>query len=483
MDAPIETKPQAQAAADVKQEGQAQTSSAQTTLASQASASPANASPAPAAQTSAAQAPVSKGNFDWTGFYQEFADKLLQFKNDRTALLQKVENVYTALQREFPFDNPQWFNDIDPFTILGNISFDRDGLVRAEKQDWFDLLSQFAKEFDIKAPVPTSNDGYIYMFQHTIFMGDLRNKKKYDAFYDDIARSMGFRGEHDIDNLWTFFELALNYADTPEPGESAKQELIKAYDEVFEQPFINFNLSIALYWIRPYAFLSLDRCTRKYIAYLQEQDAIPLDCKDSLSKLMTFERSENLILLPPNGAQYFQLTELFRSLFKRPDFAYEGFPDFVHQAWLKEDADKRKAWSESWTKLRESNFLERLQQDRLEHPDDEDGRAMRLGLITVVEDDDDEVVREIEQKREAALEKSPLYQKLQQLRPKNSSTEDIEDADDVKKVEFTEVDEADKADESDKQDSGDGFVLHVDSSGNTVLEKKAPNDFDEGIYP
>ncbi len=41
--------------------------------------------------------------FAWADFYSEFADKLLQFKNNRTELLSILEETYDELGLNYPF--------------------------------------------------------------------------------------------------------------------------------------------------------------------------------------------------------------------------------------------------------------------------------------------------------------------------------------------------------------------------------------------
>ena len=40
--------------------------------------------------------------FEWIDFYSEFATKLLLFKNDRKALIERINDVYTAINTQVP---------------------------------------------------------------------------------------------------------------------------------------------------------------------------------------------------------------------------------------------------------------------------------------------------------------------------------------------------------------------------------------------
>ncbi len=60
-------------------------------------------------------------SFDWIPFYQELANKLLPFKNDRKSLVKKLKNVYEKLEIEFPKMKmkEEEVDEIDPFTVFG----------------------------------------------------------------------------------------------------------------------------------------------------------------------------------------------------------------------------------------------------------------------------------------------------------------------------------------------------------------------------
>lgn len=58
--------------------------------------------------------------YDWIDFYTEFATKLLPFKADRKALIQKIYAVYDTAGISVPkLESGNEIIDIDPFTIFG----------------------------------------------------------------------------------------------------------------------------------------------------------------------------------------------------------------------------------------------------------------------------------------------------------------------------------------------------------------------------
>lgn len=61
--------------------------------------------------------------YDWIDFYTEFATKLLPFKADRKALIQKIYAVYSMVGMSVPkLESGDEVIDIDPFTIFGTFN-------------------------------------------------------------------------------------------------------------------------------------------------------------------------------------------------------------------------------------------------------------------------------------------------------------------------------------------------------------------------
>lgn len=58
-------------------------------------------------------------SFEWTNFYMKFADKLLEYKNDRTNLIKLIDKVFDKSNLKNPFmENGELFDDICPFTVF-----------------------------------------------------------------------------------------------------------------------------------------------------------------------------------------------------------------------------------------------------------------------------------------------------------------------------------------------------------------------------
>ena len=133
---------------------------------------------------------MKKGYEAWIRFYMEFADKLRHI--DRKELIERIKKVYASIGMRLPtLERGGDVVDIDPFTIFGLFN---KGITNTNR---INIITGFAKEFGVTAPVPENFDGIPVL-----------NNQSATFYY-----FLGDRGERDIDNLWDFFCAALDYAD------------------------------------------------------------------------------------------------------------------------------------------------------------------------------------------------------------------------------------------------------------------------------
>ena len=171
--------------------------------------------------------------FSWIEFYSEFATSLLNYTDDRASLIEKVKQIYINAKMKLPtIEKENNIVDIDPFTIFGlfNKGITNDNRIA--------ILNQIKELFGISADVPTNFDGIPVLNNMTA------------TFY----YFSGERGENDIDNLWHLFKAAISYADTP----NNEKDFIKAFDHVVSQKGVSWNITMALYWVRPLTYINLD---------------------------------------------------------------------------------------------------------------------------------------------------------------------------------------------------------------------------------
>lgn len=240
-----------------------------------------------------------KKDFVWIQFYMELADALLRYKNNRSLLISELQEIFKEAKINFPFKERgvEIYEDICPFTIFG--SFNK-GITDTNRKA---LLSQFKKKMGIKAEVPSSFDGIPVVMNLSAW---------FFAYKEN-------RGENDIDNLWELFNSALKYADNP--STSGKNKLIQIYDKVIKQKNIKWNITMGLYWIRPYTFINLDSTNRNFITDVDNMPHYFTSIFQTVSKGV------------PDGASYLFMCEQARNALKKEDYPYHSFPELSYYAW------------------------------------------------------------------------------------------------------------------------------------------------------
>lgn len=244
--------------------------------------------------------------FQWTNFYMELASKLLEYRNKRQDLLDILKDIYKTLDMDYPFmeKGEEDYDDICPFTVFA--SFNKG--IKDESR--IALLEEFAKHFSVKAEVPKNFDGIpVVMPLNAWFFAYKKNRQ------DD-----------DIDNLWDFFAKSLTYADNN--SAKAREDFIEGYNMVIKQQGVKWNITIGLYWIRPYTFMSLDSVSRDFVQHI---DNAPQDFANTIAGL-----KDNV----PDGETYLSICQMAKAAFYNEDFPYESFPDLSYGAWLHSKEDK-----------------------------------------------------------------------------------------------------------------------------------------------
>lgn len=239
--------------------------------------------------------------FKWTTFYSELATALLKYKNNRGELIEILKDIYEEAGMNFPFKEKgkEIYEDICPFTVYG--SFNK-GITNANRVT---LLTQFAKKFSVSAEVPTEFDGIPVVMNLSAW---------FFAYKEN-------RGEHDIDNLWELLERAIAYAD--DSTLENKTAFIDIYNQVIKQKMIKWNITMGLYWVRPYTFINLDSTNRSFITDVDNMPHYFTTIFSDISKGL------------PEGANYLFMCEQARNALKQQEYEYHSFPELSYCAWSK----------------------------------------------------------------------------------------------------------------------------------------------------
>lgn len=192
-------------------------------------------------------------DFNWIPFYQAVADKLLGYRYKRTELVAGIHDIAgrmeglseSSLQDQFREGASGPLKDICPFTTMG--IFNR----RITDTNRKRIAKELAEFLDVEDPIPDS----IKPAHGGI---PILDNRKFRFFEYDKDRNPG-----DIDTLWDVFAEAIRFAKSDSPD--ARSPFSNAYDKATQVKGVGWNLTMGLYWIRPWNFPTLDNNSRRYI--------------------------------------------------------------------------------------------------------------------------------------------------------------------------------------------------------------------------
>lgn len=257
--------------------------------------------------------------FDWIDFYKEFANTLLQYKNNRDVLVEKVEKIYELTGIYMPtLERNRKLIDIDPFTIFG--LFNKSSMTVDNRNK---IISTVANLFDIKTSIPTSFDGIPLL---------MNQNATYYCFIDE-------RDKNDIDILWDLYESALLYAN----DSSSENDLILSqyFDLAINKKGIGTGkITMGLYWIAPTHFLNLDQ---RNTWYIYESGKMPDDLVDSLPIV------EDKI----SAYKYFEIVDKLRAFLDSNQSVFKNFIELSFEAWrYSEEVNRKKRDEEKQRRLK-----------------------------------------------------------------------------------------------------------------------------------
>lgn len=236
---------------------------------------------------------MSEQSFTWVPFYEELAKKLLEYKTNRSELIEIIREVYNECKMDITKvfrlkDQP----DIDPFTLFTEFN-------RSIKDETRIKICKAYKEiFGLNTECPSDFDGIPVRTNLRRRFYTLPGDKKYNPECFDI--------------LWGLFETALT--DDNNRDNSRFNEL---FNESLKLNCVALaSLSMALFWIQPKRYVNLDAKNSFYlydslkfqlkqeysgIEYLNLCKQVIDKAKSSLPELSfsAHQQFENR-LLPPN---------------------------------------------------------------------------------------------------------------------------------------------------------------------------------------
>ena len=218
-------------------------------------------------------------NFSWIPFYMEMADKLLAFKNNRKALVDIMYSLDSQYVSYIHTNDGGHYPDIDPFTFFG--IFNRGNSFEKRKK----IAAFFKERLGVKAEVPENYDGIPIVF----------------AVMSCFCWSENI--DTNIQPLWNLFEAVLK---------KEQEKIENLFDIVCKQKGIKWNITMGLFWIRPYEYIALDSCKQSYLQ----------------SKGLNVFSEKNL-----NAAHYFAFLNEIKYKIRTKELQETTIPAISYHAW------------------------------------------------------------------------------------------------------------------------------------------------------
>ncbi|HDP5853005.1 TPA: AAA family ATPase [Staphylococcus aureus] len=235
----------------------------------------------------------------WVSYYKELADKLTDYQNKRYELIEIVKEVYKKTGIKFPtLASDNVLMDIDPFTIFA--LFNKNSMRETNKVK---ILTELASKLDIKSKIPS-------VFDSVPTVNNL-NATYYN--FKDYGK------DKDIENLWTLFTAALNFANYP--SEDNKLKFIHSFDKnITKTGNRNSKITSGLYWIAPETFANFDL---RSIWYIFDTYKLP---KELINEQL--KPKEKL-----TGRHYLKLIDMLKIVLKCQEVEINDFIDLSYESW------------------------------------------------------------------------------------------------------------------------------------------------------
>ncbi len=242
--------------------------------------------------------PPEDQRFLWTQFYQAIADRILDFKDNREELLRAIYSIadkgggLSHLHEDYSNGGSGPLKDICPFTVMGifNRGLGDENRIR--------IASELADFLGVSEPIPKTFDGI-----------PILNNLSSLFFSFEVDREPGT-----IDTLWEVFEKAIIYASQNDL--ESRSNFLRAYDKTASLARVGWNLTMGLYWIRPWTFLTLDTRSREYI-------------KDRLGISLGLNGPKNRC----NSHDYLSAVDTLETRFRESAYTVHSFPELSLAAW------------------------------------------------------------------------------------------------------------------------------------------------------
>jgi len=126
----------------------------------------------------------------------------------------------------------------------------------------------------------------------------------------------GQRKPEDIDRLWTIFDEAIKLADGKGEDTESREAFLDAYDKATQVDCVGWNLSMGLYWVRPWFYPTLDSRSKLYVT---KKLGLIISTKGKNSR--------------PSAGEYATLMDTLNARFMEDGYPVHSFPELSLSAW------------------------------------------------------------------------------------------------------------------------------------------------------
>lgn len=236
---------------------------------------------------------MGNDNFNWVNFYKELAYKLLEYKDNRSALLDWIySDLANVTEKSFVdylhLQDGSKLKDIDPFSVFAIFNRNTKWKTRSK------LLEAFKSKFNIEYDVPTNFSGIPTM---------------------DNRHSMFFVWDKDysqrINVIWNLFESIINDGNSED-----------SFNALLKDGMPLNSLTMAFYWIDSEKYIALDSTNRSFFY------------------ILGFDRNLNL----NSFDDYFKFVEKVKEMLCK-EIPYKSFPELSDAAFQALRTEKIWLWN------------------------------------------------------------------------------------------------------------------------------------------
>lgn len=245
----------------------------------------------------------------WIPFFEEMADKLLPYKSKRKELLDLVYGLDSKFVGYIRDDDGGHMSDLDPFSVFAIINR---GIT---KENRVYICQYFKERLGINAKLPDDFDGVPVV-----------NAMKAVFFYRENVGK-------DVEPLWDLFDAALK---------KDESQFALLFDKVIKQQGIKWNVTMGLYWIRPYDYIALDSRNREYLPKL----GVPV-----------FKESQF------DSTHYLNVLHAVKDKIAKREIMEKDIPAISYHAWVRSGDEDRKYWLVGYSFGGNESQIDRFKED------------------------------------------------------------------------------------------------------------------------